>query len=172
MKQYVAKVCSMYLFKRKVWFTQTNQMTFNNRQNVHRLRERKQERETNKHKRTIENSIVCSFYVSRAQWKTRFWKMLWFKQLRKIETHFDFLLLAVTFRACAPTYVLCTCVCLYCQINLFIDVFQARTHEQTHSITVCHNQRQYEKEKKVFFSLQSTNNEPNHCQWQQLNSNH
>lgn len=72
----------------------------------------------------------------------------------------------------APKYVLRTCVCLYCEINVFIHVFQARTHEQTHSITVCHNQRQYEKKKSFFSSLQSTNNEPNHCQWQQLNSNH
>lgn len=40
-KQYVAQVSSIYAFKRKVWFTQKNQMTFNDWQQIGGEREKK-----------------------------------------------------------------------------------------------------------------------------------
>lgn len=99
--------------------------------------------------------------------KTRFWKLLWFNNCRKnCDTFCSFFLLFARKVAYGVKRAHCTCVYVffsYYEINVFIDVFQARTHEQTHSITAWHNQRQYEKR---FYNQQTT---PNHCQWQQLN---
>lgn len=146
---------------------------------VHRLtahstyREKKREWECiwHEHKRTEKVNywkFNCMFVLRVwSSMKTRFWKMLWFKQLQKNCDTLLLLLLLLPF-AYGAKCDLYTCVCLYCEINVFICEFQARTHEQTHSITVWHNQKQYEKR----FPLQSTKNVPNHCQWQQLNSNH